>query len=297
MYRRSALSHYDAVLQGKTPPHFKTADLKRKVAEGRVLVAACELCEHACKADRLAGEAGTCGAPAHMLIAAYGAHYGEEPFLVPSFTVFFASCTFRCQFCQNWRISEPESLRTAAAMAPPELGALIDLYSYCKNVNLVGGEPTPHLPDILDTLRCVESDIPVVWNSNFYMSLRAMDLLGGVVDLYLSDFKYGNDHCAARLSHIKDYTRIVRRNHVLAAADADLLIRHLMLPGHLECCCKPVLAFIAEHFGDHVVVNLMDQYRPCYRADRFKELAGCVTQREFEAGVEYADRLGLNYIT
>lgn len=232
-----------------------------------------------------------------MLIASYGAHYGEEFFLVPSFTVFFASCSFRCQYCQNAQISRPQSLKFAAAMKPRELGVLIDLHTHCKNVNLVGGEPTPHLPDILETLRHVNSNPPVIWNSNFYMSLRAMDLLCGVVDVYLSDFKYGNDRCAARLSHVKDYSRIVRRNHVLAAADADLVIRHLLLPGHLDCCCKPVLAFIADHFDSHVIVNLMDQYRPRHRADRLPELSGRISQREFEAAVDYADRLGLNYIT
>jgi putative pyruvate formate lyase activating enzyme len=297
MFRRSALSHYDAVVRRTTPPHFKTADLEARVAAARDTLAACELCEHLCHADRSAGEVGTCGTPGHMLVASYGAHYGEEFFLVPSFTVFFASCSFRCQYCQNWQIARPQSLRSAAALKPTELGNLIDLHTHCRNVNFVGGEPTPHLPDILATLRHVTSDLPVVWNSNFYMSLRAMDLLSGVVDVYLSDFKYGNDHCAARLSHVKDYGRIVRRNHILAAADADLVIRHLLLPGHTDCCCKPVLAFIADHFGSHAIVNLMDQYRPRHRAERFPELTGRLSQREFEAAVAYADRLGLNYIT
>ena len=147
------------------------------------------------------------------------------------------------------------------------------------------------------TLSHVKSNIPVVWNSNFYMSDKSMSFLKGVVDVYLSDFKYGNDDCAQRLSDVPNYSEVVRRNHLLAFKDAELAIRHLILPNHLDCCTKPVLEFIAEKFGDMAVVNLMDQYRPCYRARRFPDIDRRITAEEFETAVSYAQKLGLNFIT
>ena len=182
-------------------------------------------------------------------------------------------------------------------MSPSDLARLIDQHGYCKNMNFVGGEPTPYLPLILETLTYVKSSLPVVWNSNFYMSEKSMAMLSGVVDVYLSDFKYGNDKCAKRLSGIDDYFEVVSRNHLLARDDAEVVIRHLVLPNHIECCTRPVFDFIAEHMKDRAVVNIMDQYRPCYRADEYEDINRRLRAEEFREAVDYAEKLGLNYIT
>ena len=165
------------------------------------------------------------------------------------------------------------------------------------NVNFVGGDPVPCLPFILKTLRFVKSDIPTVWNSNFYMSEKSMSLLKNIIDVYLSDFKYGNDDCAERLSKARNYTKIVKRNHLLAFKDSELVIRHLVLPGHVKCCSMPIMDFIAENFKDKVVLNLMDQYRPEYLAENYKEINKSLSREEFNEAVEYAEKLGLNFIT
>jgi len=291
-----ALRGYLNILAGKNRPRFKTADLSARAERAESLLAACELCEHKCLVDRNAGELGECKVGTGMSVASAFDHLGEEPFFVPSFTIFFRSCTFHCQFCQNWDISQVAEQELTPNMSETALARHIDAHAYCKNVNFVGGEPTPYLPFILRTLTDVRADIPVIWNSNFYMSEQSMDILAGTVDVYLSDFKYGNDACAERLSGIKNYWRIVKRNHQLAFNDAEVVIRHLILPGHLDCCTKPILRHIADNMGEDVVVNLMDQYRPCYNAAGFPELTGRITADEFRQAVKYAEQLGLNFI-
>jgi putative pyruvate formate lyase activating enzyme len=292
-----ALMEYARILAGKRQPRFKALDLTDRIARARALLSECVLCSRECRIDRTAGEEGFCRAGDAMSVSSCFDHHGEEYFFVPSFTVFFNSCTFACQFCQNWEISQIEDAPRYSLVEERDLARLIDRHAYCRNVNFVGGDPTPYLPFILETLSHVTADIPVVWNSNFYMSEISMELLAGVVDVYLSDFKYGNDACARRLSDAENYSAVIRRNHRLAAADAELVIRHLILPNHLECCTKPVLAFIAENLGNRVVVNLMDQYRPCYRAGEFAEINRRITADELESAIDYASERGLNFIT
>ncbi len=292
-----ALTGYFRVLKGEARPRFRSADLDSKVREARRILEDCTLCSRQCHIDRTSGDRGYCEVGSRMSVSSCFDHYGEEPFFVPSFTIFFNSCTFSCQFCQNWEISQGTDAQETQGVSEMHLARLIDLHSYCKNVNFVGGEPTPYLPFILKILTLVESNMAVVWNSNFYMSRKSMALLQGIVDVYLSDFKYGNDHCASRLSDVPNYSEIVRRNHALALADAELVIRHLVMPNHLECCTKPVLEFIAQEFGDRVVVNIMDQYRPCYRAESFPDINRRITVEEFQSAVECAHRLKLNFIT
>ncbi|MCS7134361.1 MAG: radical SAM protein [Candidatus Pacearchaeota archaeon] len=291
------LRDYLLILEGKKLPKFKLARsrgiLKRKINQAKKILESCELCERKCHVNRYKEE-GWCRVKDKLLVSSYFTHYGEEYFFVPSFTVFFWSCTFSCQFCQNWSIShrfeEPQTMK------PKELASIIDEHNYCKNINFVGGEPTPYLPFILETLRYVKSNIPIIWNSNFFMSLKSMKILKGIIDVYLSDFKYGNDECAKRLSKVDNYTAIIKRNHLLAAKNAELVIRHLILPGHVECCSKPILDWIAKNIKDKCIVNLMDQYRPEFYAYKFKELNRTINISEFEKVLGYAKELNLNFI-
>jgi putative pyruvate formate lyase activating enzyme len=292
-----ALTNYLKILAGRAAPRFKSADLSAKIEGAFAVLESCELCAHRCRVDRTAGETGVCRVGNRLSVSSWFDHYGEEPFFVPSFTIFFNLCTFTCRFCQNWEISQIPPPDESHTLSEEELARVIDAHSYCRNVNFVGGEPTPYLPFILKTLRYVKADIPLVWNSNFYMSEKSMELLRGVVDVYLSDFKYGNNRCAQCLSGVPDYSEIVRRNHRLAFEDAELVIRHLVLPNHVECCTKPVLDFIAENFHDRAVVNLMDQYRPCYQANHYADINRRITVQEFETSVRYARKLGLYFIT
>ena len=270
-------------------PEKNLLDLKALIAD-RILES-CTLCEVKCRVNRREG-VGYCRVR-ESLVASDFLHYGEEPELVPSYTVFFSGCNFRCVFCQNWDISQ---YRVGVEHVPEFMALKIEeaFKRGARNVNFVGGEPTPNLPFILETLRHVDVPIPVVWNSNMYMSEEAMRLLDGVVDVYLADFKWGNDECALKYSKIPRYWEVVTRNLLLARKHygAEFLIRHLVVPGHLECCTRPVLEWIAGNLGRDVRINVMFQYRPEYLAGRYSEINRRLKRDEMERAAEIVEGLG-----
>ncbi|ASJ09336.1 radical SAM protein [Thermococcus siculi] len=270
-------------------PERSLLDLKAVIAD-RILES-CTLCEVKCRVNRKE-TIGYCRVK-ESLVASDFLHYGEEPELVPSYTVFFSSCNFRCVFCQNCDISQ---YRVGIEHVPEFMAMKIEeaFKRGARNVNFVGGEPTPNLPFVLETLRHVKAPIPVVWNSNMYMSEDAMRLLDGVVDVYLGDFKWGNDECAGRYSKAPRYWEVVTRNFLLAKEHfrADFLIRHLVVPGHLDCCTRPVLGWIAKNLGKDVRVNVMFQYRPEYRADEYPEIDRRPSKEEMERALEMVEELG-----
>lgn len=275
-------------------PVVSLLDVKLELAK-RILKS-CHFCERRCGVDRTAGKVGVCGVGERSRIASEFIHTGEEPELVPSYTIFFNGCTFKCQYCQNWDISqEPKG---GVEVSPQTLAKLVEAQRRegARNVNWVGGEPTPNLHTILEALARCEVSVPSVWNSNFYMSLEAMKLLFGTQDVYLTDFKYGNDKCALRLSKVPNFFKIVARNHRLAYADAELIIRHLVLPNHVECCTRPVLEWIAENLGSMVRTNIMPQFRPEYRAHEFEELRRKITADEMDAALRIAKEAGLENV-
>lgn len=278
--------------------------LDLKVELARRMLDSCNLCERRCGARRSAGEKGHCGVIEPRISSEF-IHMGEEPDLVPSYTIFFSGCTFECVFCQNWDIStKPNSgIQMSADMVArmiedkvagkhPNSPGLRTTH-FARNVNWVGGDPTSNLPFILRVLRECSANIPQVWNSNMYLTEESLKLLDGVIDVYLADFKYGNDKCALRLSNAPDYMRIVGRNHLLARAQTEMIVRHLVLPGHVECCSRPILNWIAKNLSD-VKVNVMAQYRPAHRAKRFKDIDRPLAMSEYGRAVKIADDLGLD---
>lgn len=261
-----------------------------KVELGRRMMEGCELCEHRCRVNRSEGEAGRCGVLGPVLSSEF-IHQGEEPELVPSHTIFFAGCNLSCIFCQNRDISQSPTagIRSSAqglAGIMERRGAL--------NTNWVGGDPTPNLPFILEALSLSGTRRPQIWNSNMYLTGQGMDLLDGVMDLYLTDLKFGNNTCGPVLCGVPDYFDVVTRNH-LRIAHRDTLIRHLVLPGHLECCTAPVLKWIAEHRPD-AVVNVMAQYHPDPHTLGHATLGRRITRAEYHGAMELARELGLDLI-
>ena len=262
-------------------------DLKIAIAD-RILEN-CHFCDRRCGVNRrkagimetqeLWGQEkhGYCRTRAVSRYASEFLHYGEEPELVPSHTVFFSGCVFSCVYCQNWEISTnpdlgmpilPEDLARVAA-AKRGLGA--------RNLNFV--TPTPHLHTILRVLAKMRVNTPVVWNSNMYHSKEAAKLLCGVVDVYLGDFKYGNDECAKKYSNADHYWDTVTRNFLCAYNDSEILLRQLVLPGHVECCTAPIIEWARENIPD-VRFNLMFQYRPAYLAYHHPEINRLLTRSE-----------------
>ena len=272
-------------------------DLKIEIAKR--IMRQCHLCTRRCGVNRLAGELGYCKCGGDtMAVSSIFAHMGEEPELVPSGTIFTMGCTIRCRHCQNWSISQWKEPRTERA--PKEMAGEVEhlRLSGCRNVNLVGGEPTPWLKQWLETFKHVGVNVPVVWNSNSYYSPETAKLLAEFADVYLLDFKYGPSGCAERISDAPDYWKACTRNHLEAKKHGELIIRVLVLPNHLECCTKPTLNWIAENLGAETRVNLLFQYRPEWRAREIQELRRRLTRDEREKAVQSAERAGLrNVIT
>lgn len=287
-----ALPDYFAILDGRArAKYLGCRALPGKLGQARSILSSCRLCERRCGADRVAGELGFCRVLEPRISSEF-LHFGEEPELVPSYTIFFAGCTFSCVFCQNWDISQ--NPKNGAVIRAETLASMIN-DTPARNVNWVGGEPTPNLPYILEVLTHVKKNIPQVWNSNMYLTKESMELLNGVVDVYLTDFKYGNNKCALKYSNAPKYWEVVTRNHALARKQAELIIRHLVLPGHVECCTKPALAWIAENL-ENVRVNIMDQYHPKYKAREFPDINRKLDRNEFKEAYDFGKRLGINVV-
>jgi putative pyruvate formate lyase activating enzyme len=165
-----------------------------------------------------------------------------------------------------------------------------------KNVNWVGGEPSPNIVYILEVLSQCGVNTPQIWNSNMYLTEAALDILEGVIDIYLTDFKYGNDDCAMMLSNVKNYREIMTRNHkIISDRNNKIIIRHLVLPNHLECCTFPVLKWISENLNlKNIKVNVMAQYRPEWKAQDYREINRRLTRDEFERACWFARDAGLD---
>jgi putative pyruvate formate lyase activating enzyme len=264
-------------------------ELKLKLATR--MLHSCILCERRCNENRKKGKKGHCRVLQPRISSEF-VHWGEEPELVPSHTIFFSGCTFNCVFCQNWDISQNPG--QGEVYSPRWVADLIERRSTStRNTNWVGGDPTSNLPFILECLSLSNANTPQVWNSNMYLTRETMDLLNGIVDVYLTDFKYGNNECANRLSNVENYWDIIRRNHKIARSQCEMIIRHLVLPNHFDCCTKPILEWIAENLED-VRVNVMDQYRPEFNAYEHEDLTRRLKSGEFERARQFALDLGLS---
>ncbi|MCE4625322.1 MAG: radical SAM protein [Desulfurococcales archaeon] len=271
-------------------------DLKRELAWR--LASPCRLCERRCMVNRYE-RIGACRLDIKTYVHSAFLHLGEEAPLVPSGTIFYGGCNFTCVYCQNYDISQVYP-RAGKAVSEVELAYIQDVLASkgARNINHVGGDPTPNIHTIVGSLNYVESNIPQLWNSNMYLTLEAMKIIVHLIDIWLPDLKYGNNRCAFRLSAVPRYWEVVTRNLKIAAEHGDMIIRHLVLPNHLECCTKPVLRFIAEELPkDRVLVNIMDQYRPMHlvarNPRRWKDIARRPSYREIHEARKTATRLGI----
>ena len=278
----------------------KKSFLDLKIELTRRMITHCNLCERKCNVNRMKGEIGFCRLNSKAYVSSWFQHWGEEAPLVPSGTIFFSSCNFRCVFCQNYDISQlnphggmevDERKLAKIERALREGGA--------RNINYVGGEPTPNLHVIVGSLKFLDVNVPLLWNSNMYCSLETLKILLEIIDIALPDFKYGNNECGRRLSKVEKYFEIVSRNHrIMYNYGIDMIIRHLVMPNHIECCTKPILKWIAKNTAK-VLVNIMGQYRPEYlvyrRPQDYPDINRRPRRKEMEEAFRYADKLGICY--
>ncbi len=271
-------------------PELSLLDLKIELASR--IFKKCNFCENKCNVDRNKTK-GKCGVKESKISSEF-LHIGEENILIPSHTIFFSGCTFKCVFCQNWDISQTNC---GVYIEPLKLVDFINTRKKqgSRNVNWVGGEPTPNILYILKTLKIMNLNLPQIWNSNMYCSQDTMSLLNGIFDVYLTDFKYGNNNCAKKFSQVDKYFEIVSRNHKIAYENGEIILRHLVMPNHFKCCSKPILDWIIKNIPN-CVVNIMAQYRPEYKAYKFKDISRSISTNEFYEVKNYADKIGINQV-
>ena len=269
----------------------------------------CDLCARYCHVNRLVTINGAvCRTGERAVVHSFGPHHGEEHVLRGwngSGTIFFSWCNLRCVFCQNWEISQKGIGR---AVEPKEIAAMmLDLQDRgCHNINLVS--PSHVVAQILAAVEIAASEglhLPLVYNTGGYDSAEALTLLDGVIDIYMPDMKYGDSATARKYSRVRNYTEVnrgaVKEMHRQVGdlvvnekglAERGLLLRHLVLPDNLAGTEK-VLEFIAREISLNTYLNLMDQYRPCYRADDYPPLDRPITAAEFRAAIALAERFEL----
>jgi putative pyruvate formate lyase activating enzyme len=284
--------------------------LSPKTKQAWDLLSACSLCPRNCLVDRLNGEKGRCGQGPKVKVAKALPHFGEEPPLSGSRgagTVFFSGCALGCLYCQNYQISQEgfgEELEVEA-LAHIFLGLQAQ---GCHNLDLIS--PTPHLPFILKALEIAIPQglrLPLVYNTHGYLSAATLDLLEGIVDIYLPDMKYGDNINASRLSQVEDYTfynqaairQMFRQVGPLILDDQGLacrglLVRHLILPEN-QANSQDVLRVLAS-ISPKVPISLMAQYRPGYKADRISEISRALFPSEYEVVLALAEQLAFEEI-
>jgi len=270
----------------------------------------CMLCPRQCGVERSRGELGFCGIGEMPVISSVGPHFGEESVLVGSGgsgTIFFAGCNLGCVFCQNFDISHHCQGRLVSVEQLAR--AMIELQdSGCSNINLV--TPSHLAAPIATATELARKDglsLPIVYNTGGYDSVETLKLLEGLIDIYMPDMKYADAEIAEELSAAADYPKINRaavkemhrqRGDLQVAgglAKQGLLIRHLVLPNNLAGSFETI-DFIAENISPRTTINIMDQYRPCYKAPANPKINRRPTQKEIQAAREYAIKKGLNVL-
>jgi len=270
---------------------------------------ACCLCPRSCGADRLNDQTGYCRTGRRVRVASYNAHFGEEAPLAGrngSGTIFFSSCNLLCSFCQNFEISH---LNEGIEASPDQIaGMMIALMERgCHNINLV--TPTHVMPQMLEALEIAIGHglaIPIVYNTGGYESVEALRLLDGIVDIYMPDFKFWEESWAERFCQAPDYPDVaraaIREMHrqvgdlVLdreGLAVRGLLIRHLVMPNGAAGTAG-IMSFLAEEISVDTYVNVMDQYRPCGRADKDPAINRRLTSLEYREAVAATKAAGLH---
>ena len=241
------------------------AELLRRASIAREELRHCNMCELHCNIDRTRNEHAPCGLNAESFTFKRHISLAEEARLIPSFMIYFGGCNFRCAFC----IQGPVCFDTfrGHSVVPRELArdCATMVAKGARTINLLGGEPTLHLHTLLELAAEAPEPLPLVLNSNFYMTPHVLDLLKGTVHLYLADFKFGNDACAKRIAGIDRYNEVVKRNLLVAAEHGEMMVRHLLMPGHYECCFEPVAHWMAQNLR-HIPFSLMCGYVPAFRA-------------------------------
>lgn len=269
----------------------------------------CNVCPRKCGVNRNKGELGFCKAGDKAEVYSAHLHFGEEPPISGkngSGTVFFAHCSLRCAYCQNYKLSQ---LEHGKDFGTEELAGLMLSLAAKKahNINLV--TPTHYAPQIAAAITCARRSglgIPIVYNTSGYEALETLHFLEGLVDIYLVDMRYGDNKSASKYSACSDYAEInqaaVREMHRqvgnLKTAESGIgtrgvIVRHLVLPNDISGT-DTVLRFISEALGSDAYISFMSQYYPAYNARKYGGISRRINEREYCKAVSLLERYGLH---
>lgn len=267
----------------------------------------CNLCPRNCRINRYK-QLGACGANEKLKIAYYSLHLWEEPIISGkngSGTIFFSNCNLKCIYCQNRKISTGGYGKEIDSNKLKEI--MLSLQNdNAHNINLV--TPTHYVPQILEVLKEIknkELTIPVVYNTSSYENVSTIDMLDGMVDIYLADFKYFDDNLGVKYSNCKNYfiyaslaiDRMYRQvgNFVIEndLMKRGLIVRILVLPGHVDDAIK-IIDYLYAKYGNNIILSIMNQYTPIGCLD-FDNLNRKITIEEYNKVIEYALKLGVEF--
>jgi putative pyruvate formate lyase activating enzyme len=288
----------------------KTGELEQRAETLWAVMESCQLCPRRCGVNRLEGMSGFCHAPgATLVVSSFHPHYGEERPLVGSGgsgTVFLTHCNLRCVFCQNWEISQLGRGYITEITQLAEMMLLLQ-EAGCHNINLV--TPTHYSAPILKALDVAAGTglrLPIVYNTSGWERLEILELLDGIVDIYLPDFKYWDSDMSAKYSSgAESYPEMaseaileMHRQVGVAKPARDgimqrgLMIRHLVMPNDTGGS-EQIMEWIAENLPKDTYVNVMAQYNPVFKAFDHPEISRRILREEFVKVVDRAQELGL----
>jgi putative pyruvate formate lyase activating enzyme len=273
----------------------RAALARQRAPVARAMLADCRFCAHDCRVNRLAGEHGLCHAGAGARFFFAHTEVSDELELIPTFAIALSGCDLRCAFCITGESSWNPRAGQAFNAAEMALKARDALDNGARTIMLFGGEPTIHLPAALEFVAAMPADARLVWKTNAHGSPEARALLEGMFDIWVADFKFGNDACASRLAKIPDYRSIVNENLIWAHEHSELIVRHLLMPGHIECCWRSIAQWLAEHLPG-VKVNLRSGFWPSWYASNHAELRRVVSGLETSRAEEIERQCELNLI-
>ncbi len=288
----------------------ESGELEDRIIQLASILEACSLCPRRCKVNRLKGELGYCGAGANLVVSSFFPHFGEERPLVGrsgSGTIFLTHCNLKCNFCQNCDISHEGVGGMTSTQKLAQMMIALQLQG-CHNINFV--TPTHYAPQIVAALPDAIKmglELPLVYNCGGYESLEVIELLDGIVDIYMPDAKFSNTKYAKQYANAPDYfdffksaiKEMYRQVGILkldedGIASRGLLIRHLVMPNDVAGS-EEILKFIAEKLSKDNYVNIMTQYRPSFEAIDEPMIDRRISSKEYYQTIEWAKSFGLHW--
>lgn len=267
--------------------------IQGKIQRAEELIRRCTLCGLSCQKNRYE-ETGPCGLGRLAFHLRPFENIGLEPPINPSINLPLMGCALRCRHC-GW----PERLdaNDNAEAKPLESSLWEELRGFegAHSIELVGGDPVCSVPQFLRFLSSAPPDftLPVVWDDALYGTPEAYELLRGSIDVFLPDFKFGNNQCSRRLTGADNYWEVATTAlETMMADDARIIVRVLVLGGHFHCCHKKVLEYLSQ-YRDRIFISVLDQYFPSFRAFEHPELNRLPTQQEIDAVTNLVEKYGL----